>query len=138
MAPSGITLVRVQGGARTNRALTSRESKMIKIQIQMETQEHDDEDLRDQVVLILDNMLGLIPGEVLITSQVEPDERPLPTKPGWYKDVIVERGGDICHGAVLGENSLWFTPLVIGPGGGYCTHNPCDPDVTVRWDEESA
>ena len=60
-------------------------------------------------------------------------ERPLPTKPGWYPTVVVERGEEFCRGAMIGEDGCWHTPRRVD---GHQTHSLHKKSAaTIRWAE---
>ena len=66
-------------------------------------------------------------------DDLEREQRPLPTVPGWYPSIVVERGGESCTGALLTDNDMWVT----SPGTGEChTHFLNDRHVTIRWAEQ--
>jgi len=37
-------------------------------------------------------------------DDLEHQQRPLPTVPGWYPTIVVERGGESCTGALLADD----------------------------------
>jgi len=59
--------------------------------------------------------------------------RPLPTEPGWYPGIVVERGGESCTGALLTDGEYWETRQRVG---GRRTHNSWEPGTTIRWAEQ--
>jgi len=65
---------------------------------------------------------------------LEREQRPLPTVPGWYPSIVVERGGESCTGALLTDNDIWITSLGVDE----CrhTHFLNDRHVTIRWAEQ--
>lgn len=67
-------------------------------------------------------------------DDLEHERRPLPTVPGWYPGIVVERGGESCTGALLTDNDIWITPLGVDE----CrhTHFLNDRHVTIRWAEQ--
>lgn len=67
-------------------------------------------------------------------DHLERTQRPLPTVPGWYPGIVVERAGESCTGALLTDNGIWITPLGVDE----CrhTHFLNDGHVTVRWAEQ--
>jgi len=64
---------------------------------------------------------------------LEHQQRPLPTVPGWYPNIVVERGGESCTGALLTDEGEWITSeLVLG-----CHHHEVDSrSTTIRWAEQ--
>lgn len=68
-------------------------------------------------------------------DRLEREQRPLPTVPGWYANIIVERGGESCTGALLTDNDIWITPLGVDE----CRHAHFlnDGHVTIRWAEQA-
>ncbi len=73
-------------------------------------------------------------------DRLERERRPLPTKPGLYPTIVVERrcGDDSiesCTGAMLGEDKCWSTPTSVD---GYLWHGSVggSSDVTIRWTEQ--
>jgi len=66
---------------------------------------------------------------------LEREQRPLPTEPGWYPTIVVERGGESCTGALLTDEGEWITSeLVLG-----CHHHEVDSRFTaIRWAEQDA
>lgn len=72
-----------------------------------------------------------------VADDLEREQRPLPTVPGWYPGIVVERGGESCTGALLTDEGEWIAarssegfhisldPRIIGQ----------DP-VTIRWAEQ--
>ncbi len=66
-------------------------------------------------------------------DHLERQQLPLPTVPGWYPGIVVERGGASCTGALLTDNDMWVTSQGIGE----ChTHFLNDGHVTIRWAEQ--
>lgn len=66
-------------------------------------------------------------------EQLEREQRPLPTVPGWYPNIVVERGGESCTGAMLRDDGRWTTPRLVGR----CySHSPWAGIATVRWAEQ--
>ena len=59
--------------------------------------------------------------------------RPLPTEPGWYPGIVVERGGESCTGALLTSTDMWVTSQKLG---GCVTHFVVDRHATIRWAEQ--
>jgi len=60
--------------------------------------------------------------------------RPLPTVPGWYPGIVVERGGESCTGALLADDDGWRTAReVAGRYGHWLDSNPL---TTIRWAEQ--
>jgi len=66
-------------------------------------------------------------------DHLEREQRPLPTEPGWYPGIVVERGGESCTGALLTDGEYWETCQRVG---GRRTHNSWEPGTTVRWAEQ--
>jgi len=66
-------------------------------------------------------------------DDLEREQRPLPTEPGWYPGIVVERGGESCTGALLTDEGEWITSeLVLG-----CHHHEVDSrSTTIRWAEQ--
>jgi len=64
---------------------------------------------------------------------LEREPRPLPTVPGWYAGIVVERGGESCTGALRSDDVFWYTARAVG--GRRC-HLSCDETVTIRWAEQ--
>jgi len=63
-------------------------------------------------------------------DDLEREQRTLPTVPGWYPGIVVERGGESCTGALLTDEGEWITSeLVLG-----CHHHEVDSrSTTIRW-----
>ncbi len=63
-------------------------------------------------------------------DHLERQQLPLPTVPGWYPGIVVERGGESCTGALLTDEGEWITSeLVLG-----CHHHEVDSrSTTIRW-----
>jgi len=59
--------------------------------------------------------------------------RPLPTEPGWYPGIVVERGGESCTGALLTSTDMWVTSQKLD---GCVTHFVVDRHATIRWAEQ--
>jgi len=66
-------------------------------------------------------------------DDLERERRPLPTVPGWYPNVVVERGGESCTGALLRDDEWWLTALTVA---GVHTHALGEAGLTVRWAEQ--
>jgi len=66
-------------------------------------------------------------------DRLESEQRPLPTEPGWYACIVVERGGESCTGALLTDGEYWETRQRVG---GRRTHNSCERGTTIRWAEQ--
>jgi len=66
-------------------------------------------------------------------ARMERESKPLPTLPGWYPGIVVERGGESCTGALRSDDVFWYTARVVG--GRRC-HLSCDETVTIRWAEQ--
>ncbi len=66
-------------------------------------------------------------------DRLERERNPLPTVPGWYPGIVVERGGESCTGALLTDEGEWITSeLVLG-----CHHHEVDSrSTTIRWAEQ--
>jgi len=67
---------------------------------------------------------------------LEREQRPLPTVPGWYPGIVVERGGESCTGALLSDSEYWQTPRRVGGRRTHYSDEPSDPGVTIRWAEQ--
>ncbi len=61
------------------------------------------------------------------------ERQQLPTVPGWYPGIVVERGGESCTGALLADDESWQTALCVGD---HHTHYPHSGGVTIRWAEQ--
>jgi len=61
-------------------------------------------------------------------------ERPLPTEPGWYPGIVVERGGESCTGALLADDDGWRTAREVDGRYGHWTEGT--PNLTIRWAEQ--
>ena len=68
-----------------------------------------------------------------LADSLERHVRPLPTKPGWYPDIVVEYQGESCVGALL-SGEVWVTGPTLA---GWSAHSPKSSDVYVHWDEET-
>jgi len=66
-------------------------------------------------------------------DQLEREQRPLLTVPGWYPNVVVERGGESCTGVQRNDEGGWFTSVRLGDR---YVHFPSDRDTTIRWAEQ--
>ncbi len=66
-------------------------------------------------------------------DRLEHEQRPLPTVPGWYPNIVVERGGESCTGTLRSDDVFWYTARAVG--GRRC-HLSCDETVTIRWAEQ--
>jgi hypothetical protein len=66
-------------------------------------------------------------------DRLEREQRPLPTVPGWYPGIVVERGGESCIGVILTDDESWVTALRVDYSN---YHDPDDWDVTIRWVEQ--
>ncbi len=66
-------------------------------------------------------------------ARAEAQQRPLPTVPGWYPGIVVERGGESCTGALLDRKGLWTTPRDVE---GAFQHKHRKYGVTIRWAEQ--
>jgi len=67
-------------------------------------------------------------------DRLERERRPLPTKPGLYPTIVVERGGEKCTGAMLHDYGEWETPIRVG---GVYGHSVVPGTFsTVRWAEQ--
>jgi len=60
--------------------------------------------------------------------------RPLPTEPGWYPGIVVERGGESCTGALLRDDGLWQTPRLVSTF--YSHRLGATPAAIIRWAEQ--
>lgn len=81
---------------------------------------------------------GVVEFEVAIwdrwADRLEREQRPLPTVPGWYPGVVVERGGESCTGALLMDcASEWATPVQVE---GLYHHRADDKGATIRWADQ--
>jgi len=65
-------------------------------------------------------------------DRLEREQRPLPEEPGWYQ-VVVERGGEKCTGAMLDDEKTWRTPYAVD---GLYRHWAGDTHTTIRWAEQ--
>jgi len=66
-------------------------------------------------------------------DRLERESKPLPTVPGWYPSIVVERGGQSCTGALLTQAGIWATALSVD----YSNYHDLDArDVTIRWAEQ--
>jgi len=66
-------------------------------------------------------------------DDLERESKPLPTVPGWYPNIVVERGGESCTGALLTAEDCWSTPTKVDD---WVWHGSANPVVTVRWAEQ--
>jgi len=66
-------------------------------------------------------------------DQLEREQRPLPTVPGWYPTIVVERGGESCTGALLTEDRNWWCTAAFVDGS--FLHRNSDEN-TIRWAEQ--
>ncbi len=66
-------------------------------------------------------------------DRLEREQRPLPTVPGWHPNIVVERGGESCTGALLREDKAWVTAR---PLYGYYGFHPSVDSYTIRWAEQ--
>ena len=67
-------------------------------------------------------------------DRLERQQRPLPTVPGWYPSIVVERGGESCTGALLGGDGGWRTAREVDGFYGHWTGGT--PRPTIRWAEQ--
>jgi len=67
-------------------------------------------------------------------KNLEREQRPLPTVPGWYPNVVVERGGESCTGALLRDDETWLTAVQVD--GWYSHDVGYSEGVTIRWAEQ--
>jgi len=67
-------------------------------------------------------------------NRLEREQRPLPTVPGWYPTIVVERGGQSCTGALLADDDGWRTAREVGGCYGHWTEG--NSDLTIRWAEQ--
>jgi len=61
-------------------------------------------------------------------------QRPLPTVPGWYPGIVVERGGESCTGALLADDDGWRTEREVGGFYGHWIEGT--PSFTIRWADQ--
>jgi len=61
---------------------------------------------------------------------LERQQRHLPTVPGWYPTIVVERGGESCTGALLTEDRNWWCTAEFVDGN--FLHRNSDEN-TIRW-----
>jgi len=66
-------------------------------------------------------------------EQLERESKPLPTVPGWYPGIVVERGGETCTGALLQDNEEWVTAR---PVCGCHHHYVSGGSAHIRWAEQ--
>jgi len=82
---------------------------------------------------------GVVEFEVVIwdrwADRLEHEQQPLPTVPGWYPGVVVERGGESCTGALLTDDEWWLTARTVA---GVHTHALGEAGLTIRWAERDA
>jgi len=67
-------------------------------------------------------------------KNLECESKPLPTVPGWYPSIVVERGGESCTGALLADDDGWRTAREVGGRYGHWVEGT--PDLTIRWAEQ--
>jgi hypothetical protein len=63
-------------------------------------------------------------------DRLERESKPLPTVPGWYPTIVVERGGESCTGAFRDTSGDWHTPDFAV--------NEASPGTTIRWAEQAS
>lgn len=64
---------------------------------------------------------------------LERELRPLPSAPGWYPTVVVERGYESCTGALKTDSGYWVTATGVD---GHRWHHEDDYGLTIRWAEQ--
>jgi len=62
------------------------------------------------------------------------ERQQLPTVPGWYPGIVVERGGESCTGALLRDDETWLTAVQVD--GWYSHDYGYSEGVTYRWAEQ--
>jgi len=67
------------------------------------------------------------------SDDLECEQRPLPTVPGWYPSIVVERGGESCTGALRSAGGSWATANRVDE---HLWHFGDDAGVTIRWAEQ--
>ncbi len=67
-------------------------------------------------------------------DSVERESKLLPTVPGWYPSIVVERGGESCTGALLTDEEEWRTARPVSGEYGHCVSDT--PRPTIRWAEQ--
>ncbi len=83
----------------------------------------------------LDDHHGAAEARVIrcMADRLERLRRPLPTVPGWYPSIVVERGGESCTGALLTPDSNWWCTAEFIDGN--FLHRNTDEN-TIRWAEQ--
>ncbi len=69
-----------------------------------------------------------------LDHEIREQARPLPTVPGWYPTIVVERGGESCTGALLADDDGWRTAREVD--GRYGHWIDSNPNLTIRWAEQ--
>ena len=67
-------------------------------------------------------------------DDLEREQRPLPTEPGWHPNIVVERRGESCTGALLRADGAWVTARPLY-GCCYGFHANIETSFTIRWAE---
>ncbi len=67
-------------------------------------------------------------------DDLEREQRPLPTVPGWYPTIVVERGGESCTGALLADDDGWRTAREVDGRYGHWIEGT--PSLTIHWAEQ--